>query len=245
MRRESSTVVVLVGEMPEALLTDVARSPNIALVRPPDEEHDSLPAAVAALGQASHRAAPFVLVPADPLAEVAAQWQAMWDLSAGPHGPAAFEERAAVALSAWRAGRFELPDYYLALAPATAGAAGPRAGAAGPRAGAAGPRAGGAGPAAAAGPPTAAGLPAAAGPDFYLGPLRAARPRRVEAVVTTGEDGDASRVRQALRSLPHGPWWPPLDELIDTARRFFAGGLAEGAGSLASPTLSPLSKPAR
>jgi hypothetical protein len=52
-------------------------------------------------------------------------------------------------------------------------------------------------------------------------------------------------VRQALRSLPHGPWWPPLDELIDTARRFFAGGLAEGAGSLAPPTLSPLSKPAR
>jgi hypothetical protein len=27
--------------------------------------------------------------------------------------------------------------------------------------------------------------------------------------------------------LPHGPWWPPLDELIDGARRFYAGGLAE------------------
>jgi hypothetical protein len=200
MRRESSTVVVLVGEMPEPLLTDVARSPNIALVRPLEEEKDSLTAAAVALGQAAHRVAPFVLVPADPLAEVAAQWHAMWDLSAGPRGSAAFEARAAEALSAWRAGRFELPDYYLALAPATVGGA---------------------------------------GPDFYLGPLRAARPRRVEAVVSTDDDGDASRVRQALRSLPHGPWWPPLDELIDTARRFFAGGLAEGAGALASPALSP------
>ena len=30
-----------------------------------------------------------------------------------------------------------------------------------------------------------------------------------------------------LRSLEHGPWWPPLGELIDAARRFYAGGLAE------------------
>jgi hypothetical protein len=34
-------------------------------------------------------------------------------------------------------------------------------------------------------------------------------------------------VLDALRSLEHGPWWPPLDELIDVARRFYAGGLAE------------------
>jgi hypothetical protein len=27
--------------------------------------------------------------------------------------------------------------------------------------------------------------------------------------------------------LEHGPWWPPLDELIGVARRFYAGGLAE------------------
>jgi hypothetical protein len=27
--------------------------------------------------------------------------------------------------------------------------------------------------------------------------------------------------------LEHGPWWPPLDELIDIARHFYAGGLTE------------------
>jgi hypothetical protein len=67
------------------------------------------------------------------------------------------------------------------------------------------------------------------GPDLYLGPLRAARQRRV-AVAAVGDNGDgpgrAARVLDALRSLQQGPWWPPLDELIDVARRFYAGGLA-------------------
>jgi hypothetical protein len=43
----------------------------------------------------------------------------------------------------------------------------------------------------------------------------------------SGVPGDAGRVLDELRSLEHGPWWPPLDELIDGARHFFAGGLAE------------------
>jgi hypothetical protein len=72
------------------------------------------------------------------------------------------------------------------------------------------------------------------GPDLYLGPLRAARPRRV-AVTGTGDrsagPGSApamtASLLDTLRSLKHGPWWPPLDELIDAARRFHAGGLAE------------------
>jgi hypothetical protein len=65
------------------------------------------------------------------------------------------------------------------------------------------------------------------GPDLYLGPLRAARPRRVAVAGAGGGPGQAGQVLDALRSLPHGPWWPPLDELIDGARRFYAGGLAE------------------
>ena len=39
----------------------------------------------------------------------------MWDVSK-QEGPAGFEQEAAKVLAAWRAGRFELPDYYLVLA---------------------------------------------------------------------------------------------------------------------------------
>lgn len=66
------------------------------------------------------------------------------------------------------------------------------------------------------------------GTAMYLGPLRAARPRRVEAVLTAPDDEaaeHAERVTQALRALRHGPWWPPQDELLDGARHFFAGRL--------------------
>jgi len=57
-------------------------------------------------------------------------------------------------------------------------------------------------------------------------------------VVLVGEVGEGllaelGRSGNALRSLEHGPWWPPLDELIDAARRFYAGGLAE---TQAAPT---------
>ena len=56
-------------------------------------------------------------MPADPLAGVAAEWAAMWDLTAGPGHAAAFEQQAAEAVAAGRAGRFELPDYYVVLTP--------------------------------------------------------------------------------------------------------------------------------
>ena len=107
---------------------------------------------------------------------------------AGPGGPAGFEEQAADALAAWRDKRFELPDYYLVVAPAPGGAT---------------------------------------GPDLYLGPLRAVRPRRVAVAGIADSPAQASLLLDTLRSLEHGPWWPPLDELLDAARRFYAGGLAE------------------
>jgi hypothetical protein len=189
VRRESSTVVVLVGAVAEPLLAGLARSSNVSLVRPPDDEPDSLTAAALALGQAARRRSPYVLVPADPLAGVAAEWAAMWDLTAGPGHVAAFEQQAAEAVAAGRAGRFELPDYYVVLTPAD-------------------------------------------GTGMYLGPLRAARPRRVGTVVSAADGAAAEnteRVLQALRTLRHGPWWPPLDELLDHARHFFAGSLGEGS----------------
>jgi hypothetical protein len=65
------------------------------------------------------------------------------------------------------------------------------------------------------------------GQDMYLGPLRAGRPRRVVVAGAGDDPGQTSRVLNALRTLEHGPWWPPLGDLIDAARRFYAGGLAE------------------
>ena len=113
-------------------------------------------------------------------------------MSAGLAGPAGFEQQAAEALAAWRGNRFELPDYYLVVAPAQASR-----------------------PARPARTCTWA--------------RRAARPRRV-AVAVAGVahgPGRASRLVDTLTSLQHGPWWPPLDELLEAARRFYAGGLAE------------------
>jgi hypothetical protein len=64
-------------------------------------------------------------------------------------------------------------------------------------------------------------------PDLYLGPLRAARPRRVLVASMAGRPGQGAWLLDTLRSLEHGPWWPPLDELLEAARRFYAGGLTE------------------
>ena len=200
MRRNASTVVVLAGPAPGEVLAAVGQSMNVPLIRPEnpaDGDSDQLAAAAAALQRAGRTASPYALVLADPLAAVAAGWQAMWDVSR-PEGPAEFELEAAKALAAWRAGRFELPDYYLVLA-ADAGA--------------------GAG--------AAVGIGGERGPDFYLGPLRSARPNRVAFVAATEPQAQAAGVLQALGSLRHGPWWPGLDDVIDEARIFYPDSLAE------------------
>jgi hypothetical protein len=193
MRRNASTVVVLPGPAPAEVLSAIGRSMNVALIQPNgpvDDDDDGLAAAAGALQQAGRSTSAYALVPADPLAAVAASWRAMWDVSR-PEGPAGFEAEALKALTAWRSGRFELPDYYLILA------AGPQAG--------------------------------DQGPDFYLGPLRTARPQRVALVAATEPAQQAVGVLQALGSLPYGPWWPGLDEVIEAARTFYPGRLAEGA----------------
>jgi hypothetical protein len=209
MRRESSTVIALVGEVSGGLLAGLAGSPNVAVVRPPAAP--ALPGGSGgaqetprpgwqngslAMQEAARRRATYVIVPADPLAGVAAAWRAMWDVTAGPDTAAEFEEAAVDALVAWRAKRFELPDYYLVISPAE---------------------------------------DIVTGPDLYLGPMRAARPHRVAIAATAAPDEGAGSAGLAsaislldtLRSLSHGPWWPPLDELLDAARHFYAGGLAE------------------
>ena len=139
-----------------------------------------------ALREAARRRSTYVIVPDDPLAEVAAAWRAMWDVAGGPGGAAGFEQRAAEALAAWRDKRFELPDYYLVMA----GSAGVR--------------------------PGPVSRPAARGPPAP------GRRRRCP-----GKPVQPAGLLDTLRSLEHGPWWRPLDELLDAARRFYAGGLAE------------------
>jgi hypothetical protein len=116
MRRNASTVVVLPGPATGEVLAALGRSMNVALIRPePQEETDGLTAAAEALQRAGGATSPYALVPADPLAAVAASWREMWDVS-NQEGSAGFEVEAAKVLTAWRAGRFELPDYYLVLA---------------------------------------------------------------------------------------------------------------------------------
>jgi hypothetical protein len=118
MRRNASTVVVLVGPAPGEVLAAVGRSMNVALIRPEDpgvDDSAGAAAAAEALQRAGRATSPYAVVPADPLAAVAANWRAMWDISR-PQGPAGFEQEAARAVTAWRAGLFELPDYYLVLA---------------------------------------------------------------------------------------------------------------------------------
>jgi hypothetical protein len=217
MRRNASTVVVLASPAPGEVLAAVGRSMNVTLIRSkepadpgaPEEPRDArdpagngnggvLEAAAAALKRAGQASSPYALVPADPLAAVAASWRAMWDVSR-QQGPAGFEQQAARALAAWRAGVFELPDYYLVLGTGTAGTAG-TAGAADNGDG---------------------------GPDFYLGPLRSVRPHRVAFVAATQPAQQAVGVLTALGSLRHGPWWPGLDQLIETARTFYPDSLAE------------------
>lgn len=207
MRHNPSTVVVLTGAAQDDVLVAVSRSMNVAVIRPAslpspataDGTGDGLDAAAEALARAGRTTSPYALVAADPLAALAASWQAMWDVSR-PEGAAGFEREAAIVLAAWRAGRFELPDYYLVLgtAPDTA---------------------------VTGGADTAADQDPV--PDFYLGPLRSARPHRVAFVPPAEPAEQAIGALHAVGSLRHGPWWPGLDDVIDTARHFYPGALAE------------------
>jgi hypothetical protein len=191
----------------------MSRSLNVVLVRPeePSGGAGGMEAAAGALRRAAGISAPYVLVAADPLSAVAGAWQAMWDITAEARGSDEFELRAAEAMAAWRARRFELPDYYLVLAEETT------------------PGRGEAPVAPAAGAPTAgaAGGAGEARPDFYLGPLRAVRPNRVAVAAGASPAAQADALLGELGSLRHGPWWPPLDEVFRTARGFYPGALAE------------------
>jgi hypothetical protein len=200
VRHNPSTVVVLAGKPGDGLLTAVSRLMNVSLVRPGEAED-----AASALRRAAGITSPYVMVAADPLAAVAAEWEAMWEISDNPRRGDAFELRAGEAIASWRAGRFELPDYYLVLAPRVAArGAAPDAGPA---------------------------------PDFHLGPLRALRPHRIAVVAASEAAEQAAGMQDALASLRHGRWWPPLPEVIDSARGFYPGSLADAPDGAPVPLL--------
>ena len=117
MRRNASTVVVLAGPAPGEVLAALGRSMNVALIRPAEIRPagirpaeigpagigpaggEDLAAAAEALQRAGRATSPYALVPADPLAAVAASWREMWDVSK-QEGSAAFEQEAVKALAA-------------------------------------------------------------------------------------------------------------------------------------------------
>jgi hypothetical protein len=203
MRRGASTVVVVVGEVASSDLgLQLREAPNVAVVEGPAQGFE---AATEALSAASRHAAPYVVVTADPLSELAAQWHGMWDVGVAP-GTAPFEEEAARVLAAWRSGRFELPDYYLVVAPERDVEAAPHPN------------------------------------DFHLGVLASQRATRVVPVpVQPVHEGHAA-LRSSLANLPSGPWWPPLDRLVEAARSFFpqqvSGAPSVRIASVGSPNRS-------
>src|SRR3984957_9881491 len=212
VRRNPSTVVVLAGLPGEQVLAALGRSLNVVLVRA-----DPVPggggagatgagagagatgagatgagatgveAAAVALRRAAGISAPYVLVAADPLREVAAAWQAMWQVSAEPQRSDEFELRAAEAMGAWRGKRFELPDYYLVLAGESAPGGAGRPGA----------------PAASRASGASAAVEGRA--DFYLGPLRAVRPNRVKVAAGASPAAQADALLSELGSPPPRP----------------------------------------
>ena len=84
MRRETSTVVALVGEVGEELLAGLGRSPNVSVARTPaagsrqsaaDGPTPPRPGweqGALAMREAARRRSTYVIVPDDPLADMAA-----------------------------------------------------------------------------------------------------------------------------------------------------------------------------
>jgi hypothetical protein len=109
MRRGSSTVVALVGDIDAGLLGRLGSPSNVSVLAPsaPDPE-----ASFEAFSRAGRLITPYALVAADPLGEVAAEWQKMWSPGTSQHR---FEERAGEAIAYWRSRRLEMPDYYIVV----------------------------------------------------------------------------------------------------------------------------------
>jgi hypothetical protein len=75
--------------------------------------------------------------------------------------------------------------------------------------------------------PPAGGRPEPHRDDFHLGVLSSARSARVVGITPgVAVTQDAARLLATLPRLRQGPWWPPLEHLVASARGFFPGSLA-------------------
>jgi hypothetical protein len=116
-RRTTTTVVAVVGDdaAARAATERLGQAANVGWVVP-DPDDAALGRAVAAWSLASRSHAPYFVHDADPLRAVADAWVRHYD-EQGPRGE--LEVAAAETLARWRPGSIELPDYYLALDPAS------------------------------------------------------------------------------------------------------------------------------
>jgi len=113
MERSRTTVVALVGAdlaTPHRVLASVSGMPTAA----PDLGVPALERAAAVRGSVASSSSPYFLHDADPLRSVAEAWELHYD-ERSPIGT--LEVAVAETIAAWRAGRVELPDYYLVLEP--------------------------------------------------------------------------------------------------------------------------------
>jgi hypothetical protein len=107
MRRGSSTVVALVGDLTADLLGHLGNPSNVSVLESPAS---GLEETLQTFSEAGRHLTTYVVVAGDPLVEVAAEWRKMWTVGEAGN---VFEERAGKAITAWRRGRLEMPDYYL------------------------------------------------------------------------------------------------------------------------------------
>jgi hypothetical protein len=110
MQRISTTVVALVGADAARRAADIGGSANVLSIVPDAE--GTLDRAMTAWAGAARSSRTYVVHDADPLAEVARHWVALFD-GTGVRG--ALETAVAEITARWRARTVELPDYYLVL----------------------------------------------------------------------------------------------------------------------------------